>query len=861
MARLKEEDRKALEIMHQWAGQVPYQANWKSFHHPTEESRMVVKPVSSDRVVITWEGLKGFNPEKFFPEERYTLELEVLPGSGDLSILSTAESSSGHVFANGFLMANFSNQIRFVLPETNGFSFFPDGKPLATSTHWPYPWHASLVIGEGEKGSFGLWMADPLMKDRYLHRRGYPAGYDIIFESVNDAPFENWKKAVSRPIRINVYQGNWLQPASAFRTWWETTFKVKPIKEREPAWLREAALVSQHYAPPPKEMIARTIFWAPQHWKVGPKIGDTGLFPYEIEKGPELDALKSTWPYLKENGGQVMVYLNINHMNEGHPWAGRFWKQRLISPFGKREIEREPVFQAPGSFLVNSAYRPWQELIVWWAEESYRRFGLQGFYLDCAAGVPNSAGGLIDGKNDAQGQVEIMRRLKEKIPGCWLGVEYVTEVTATVADTGFVGYDSWWPGSIEERERSVHPILGYLFNRYVHLWFCHNPDPVFDEVMGRLPLVEIKEFDDRYQTDYAVRETFGTFLARLRWRTHLEPVYPEKWEKNVRAYYTDAEGNFYRILSETPRESRMVRYSQDGRQSLIYWRIKDREKATLEPGTGIDGWVAYRDDQAIGLNPARSYLYLGSARYQDWQVTALPEKTAIGVTRSYRDGLLVLELISLDGKEHEGPVELTSRQQIVTALTRDGLAKLEQKDLPGQRWWSRTSVKVPGIIAFSSQPPCKLAIDKRDGTVVDLAGLGLTHQFYWQSSGLAVPVEKRLLAKSNQQGVIQIFPKWQQSGCLDWLVELPPVAAGKRLLLKFGSLITPHEGNNAILVVSVNGQRLLEKKITGTRGNEPVWHELDLTSRAGTPVLLSLQALDCYLFNWLFLHQARIICQ
>ncbi len=861
MAGLSEKDKEELEKMHQWAGETPYQANWKSFHHPTLNSKMEVKKISATKFQVTWKGLQAFNPERFYPLESYTLDLEVLPGEGDLSLLATAQADRPGVFASGFLMANFRNNLRFILPETNGFWFIPDGKPVARCTHWPYPWHASLVIGEGEKGSFGLWMADPFFRDRYLHRRSNPDCYDFVFESVNDAPFETWTEAVSRPIRINVYSGNWIKPASSFQNWWATTFNVKPISERQPSWLKEAALVSPHYAPPPKEMIPRTIFWAPQHWKVGPKIGDTGLFPYEIEKGPELNALQSSLPYLKENNGQVMVYLNINHMNEGHPWAGRFWEHRIIKPFGKREIERQPQFQAPGSFLVNSAYRPWQDLILWWAEESYKRFGIQGFYMDCAAGIPNSLTGLIDGKNDAFGQRELMRRMKEKIPGCWLGVEYVTEVTATVADTGFVGYDSWWPGSLPEREKNIHPILGFLFNRYVHLWFCHNPNPVFDEVLGRLPLVEMKVIDDRYVTDYAITENFGSFFARWRWKNSPIPVYPENWEKNVRAYYTDATGNLYRVVAETPRESRMIKLDRAGKESLVYWRIKDREKAQLSPGTGIEGWVAYQGDSAIGLLPEKSYLYLGKPRYPDWEVTHLPEKTAIAVSRPYTDGLLVLELVSLDGKKHEGIVELVTTHRIALALNKDGKTEIEKEVLPDEKYLFRGKAKVPGVIVFSTKQPRKLIVREGENVLVALYQLGLEHQAYWESSGLRVPMEKRLWGKANQAGVIQFFPRWQQSGCLEWLLELPEVPEGKKLLLKFGTLITPHEGNNVILNVCLNGEAVLRQKITGTKTNQPTWHQVDLTGYAGKAILLSLQALDCYLFNWLFLHQASIVLE
>ena len=849
-----------LTEMHPWDGGYRYESNWLSMHHPGKSSAMTVKPRGTNRLQVTWRGLEGATPETLYPKESYTLDLEVLPTSGELQVTVTAVSDTDGVFGNGFLMANFRKNLRFVLPETNGFSFVPGDKPEAGAVHWPYPWHAALVIGEGEKGAFGLWMADPEMKDRYLHKRNNPNCYDVMFESVNDAPFAAARKAVSRPIRINVYRGNWLQPATAFRDWWAEAFKVKPLAEREPRWLRDVAFACQHYEPPPKEMIPRTLFWAPQHWKVAPKIGDGGLFPYDIEKGPELDALKNTLPNLKANNGHVMVYLNINHMNEGHPWAGKYWKQRLKAPFGKQDIERDPKFEAPGSFQVNSAFKPWQDLILWWAEESYRRYGIDGFYLDCAAGTPNSLGGLIKGKNDAQGEVELMKRLKAAIPQCWLGVEYATEVTATMADTGFVGYDSWWPGSLPEREKNVHPIIGFLFNRYLHLWYCSGSDPVFDEVIGRLPHTTVKELrDSEWVTDYAVPEPFGAYFARLRWQTSIRPVYPENWAPEVRAYYADPAGNQYRILTATPREAKMVKTDAAGKEELVYWRIKDRTEAVLNPGTGIDGWIAYRNDSAIGLNPQAAYLYTSAPRITDWEITALPEGSMIAVTRPYKDGMLTVELKTVDGQERAGFVELLTPLSLTLALNRDGQVELEElgKTGTGGRNHYRVRASVPGAVTFCTTAPTPVSTAENKPS--DLLATTTFHYAGLEESGRREPIARaRLPQVDTRTGTLLLLPSWEHHGALDWLLELPAVPAGRKLVLRFGTLIQPHEGNTAQLRVEVNGREVLGEKLTGTKTMNPTPQRVDLTPFAGKKVLLSLQAWNCYLFNWLALQRPEI---
>jgi len=849
-----------LQTIHKWAGSYDRNAVWASLHHPTSKSRVVLKRLAPNRVVATWTGLQAFKPEKFFPQESYALDLEVLVGSGELQVRVTAAGDAPGVYGNGFLMANFSPDLRFVLPRTHGYSFRPkDQKPGASSTHWPHPWHASLVIAEGKAGSVGLWMADPLMRDRYLHDRNNGDSYDVMFESVNDAPFDGHRRAVSRPIRINVYHGNWTRPARAFRDWWAETFHVKPIDQREPKWLRDSAFVSPHYTLPPTEMIPRGIFWAPQHWKVQPTVGDGGLFPDVIEKGPELAAVKDSWPKIRQHGGHLMVYLNINHMREGHPSAGKYWKSRLIPPFGKRPIEREPRFQAAGSFLVNSADKGWQDLIIGWAEQTYKRFGIRGFYMDCSAGVPNSLQGTIGGRNDCQGQVEIMRRMKERIPGCWQGVEYVTEVNATVADTGFVGYDSWWPGSLAARENNAHPILGFLFNRYVHLWYIHDPSPAFDEVMGRLANTSIRVLGDDYVTDYSASETFGEFFARLRWRTSMKPVYPDHWDPKVRAYYSDPEGNRYRVLSERPTEGRMVRTAPDGAEELVYWRIRGRRTAKLSGGTGIEGWCAYEGESAIGLNPEAAYLYAAKPRSRDWEVTRLPEDSYIDVARPYRNGLLVLELKSHDGKEHSGIVELRTTHKIVLGLNRRGRAALQSLGQAGGRNRYRIDAQVPGAVAFAAKEATTLSAPAGGGAACELWKLPMDFYADFNGSGLRVPIPKRKLRQPDPQGTVFLFPPWQTNAAVDYLLALPKAPAGKKLLLQFKTKMPAHAGNNAVLVVSVNGREFLSEKLTGAKVPAPRPHVADLTEVAGTKVLLTLQARRGYLFDWVHIQKPVIV--
>jgi hypothetical protein len=470
-------------------------------HHPTEESKVSLERIGDQAARVTWRGLRGFGPGgSEHPDENYSLRLEVERGSGDLLIDATARSKTPGVYAVGFGMTGFSRDLNFIMPLFQGCAFRPASQPpFRMVSRWPSPFNSSLVVAEGRRGSVAMWMADPELGDRHFHFHNTEDAFDVMFYSINQMPFERHREAPSRPIRLNVYEGNWVRAARPYRDWWEKAFEVKRLEEKKPDWIDEIGWRSGFGREmPPPEIGPQCIYFAPQAWKVQPEIGDGGLFPYEMEPGPQLSGrFEPILPRVRETGARVMVYYNINHMNEGHPLAPRFWEHRINRGFGTPRKQREPEPESRRSFLVNTAYRPWQDLLLKWIKLTHRRFDISGFYMDCASGHPN--GGRIDGRNDPHDQLELMKRIKRQIPGAFLGVEYLGEATGQVTDQASWGFDGWFGGNRREggeslfrgclwRAKHAHPIVGFLYNPYlkIHIFGNGLATPTFHEVMGRV---------------------------------------------------------------------------------------------------------------------------------------------------------------------------------------------------------------------------------------------------------------------------------------------------------------------------------------------------------------------------------------
>jgi hypothetical protein len=851
---------KAVDDLHPWQrGTKP--ADHPFVHTPLAEAPAELVRLSDRSAEVVWRGM--CDGEQLFPDETFTLRLSVLPGSGDLEINATAGGGAPGVYGCGLAITGLDPALTVVLPCLQGYALRPATEtPNAFASHWPYPWQASLVIVEGRAGSALFSMNDPELQDRYLHyRRAESDGFDLVLESINAAPFAPYTAAVSRPMRLNVYRGNWTQPAAAWRGWWAETFDVRPLAERPPP-AADLRWISTWGTTPPAEFAAQAVHFCPQVWKKSPTVGDHGLFPFDMAPGPELgEQMAALLPRLQELRCEPYVYVNISHMCRAHPWAPRFWEHRTTPAFHDPDVAADPRFGSPDSFVVHTAAPAWQDLIVEWTKQIHARFGIRGFYMDCAAGQPNDARGLVNGMNDCQGQVALMRRQRREMPGIFLGAEYTTEVTAQVVDIAGIGYDTWFgEGARAAREGNVHPIIGFLYNRYVHLMYFGGMLPTFTEALFRTEMAPIPAALHSGEDYEQVHEFFATW-NRLRCGTRLRPEYPDPWEANVRAYFADDAGNRYRVFADTPREGRLVRSAPaGGGEELLYWRIKDRGEARVTADTAIEGWLAYRGDTAIGLNPKSEYFYAARPRYRDWEIAALPDGAVVESCRAYRNGLLVLRLATADGQgAAAGRLELRTSQPVHAALTPAGPVALEDlgAGADGRRHLA-VAVDVPGAVVFLACEPDSFPAAADAPAVLDLSARPLRFAAQLGHNGVRTPVDaSRAPRASLGEHALVLIPRWTENGWLEYPVALPAVAPGQRLLLSLRSAITQeHKGNTYQFVLQVNGVDVARTPRQG--GTPPAEVEYDLTAHAGRTVLVSFGLERCYLFDWARILEPRI---
>ncbi len=879
-AELSDADRKLLARVHAWEGPYGRHVERLGGHpfacRPDANSTATFERPGPAKARVTWRDLACAHPAGRRPGASFALDLAVLPDSGELAIDAVATAAAPQAFAASVAFANISPELEVIVPLFQGCSFRPADEPAFRKVaHWPSPYVASLAVLAGAKGAAAFWMADANLGDRYVHLHNAPEAFDLMFEGVNQAPLAGRRVARSRPIRLNVVRGSWVRAARPYRDWWQRTFRVGRLAGRRPAWLKDIRWFSsfgRHL--PPAKLAPRCVYFCPQSWKVQPKIGDGGLFPYAIEAGPRLNRLtKEMLADLRARGAHPLVYMNINHMNEGHPWAPRFWPHRVVAPFGDAPADRQPEPRSPKTFLVHTAHRPWQDLQVRWAKRIDERFGIKGYYMDCARGLANHAGGRVRGLNDCQGQIELMRRLRGSIPEAFLNAEFATEVTAAATDFAFLGFDAWFGGEKAAggeggfrgwrwRERHCHPIVGFLFNPYIRITTHRRgfASDAFDEVLGRLPNRNIGPAGEGAVTDYAQTQSFPEYLIRLLCRTGLTPHYPEAWDRGVRAYYRHPDGGVWRVEADSAAEGRMTRpdADADGRRELVYWRIRGRRTAELPANMGVEGWVAYDDAGAIGLDPARAYYCFGRPRIADWRITRLPPGAVVASCRPYRKGALVVHLARADGAEPgRGAIEVETTFELTHAVAAGGAVALTPRGRRDGRNVYRAEVPAPGAFAVLAGKPRDVPAGKPGETLLDLSRRRPRFAAYLTPSGVreTIPAKRGPHSHAGRR-YLATLPNHEHPAVFDFFLDLPPVPRGRRLVLRFTSTTPDWKNNGYTLRVFANGRRLLEEPRPG--GTGPRDHEVDLTAFAGDAALLTLEVANRMLFTWVRLERPEL---
>jgi hypothetical protein len=247
------------------------------------------------------------------------------------------------------------------------------------------------------------------------------------------------------------------------------------------------------------------------------------------------------------------------------------------------------------------------------------------------------------------------------------------------------------------------------------------------------------------------------------------------------------------------------------------------------------------------LDPEKEYLYVAEPRIADWRITRLPEGILIDTVRPYRNGLMIAELKTADGRPRSGEVELLSERPMHTVIAGGRAREVSPGDTDGGRSRCLAEVSAPGWIAWAGAP-FHPAANVRHGACFDFAARPPDGATNLDPSGVRLMMRAGRVHHA-EPGRIRLRPVYRHDAASDHLLRLPDPAPGRKLILSFSSKVPEHDSNGYGLSLRLNGEPVLEVQREGN--TPPQLHRADLTPWAGQDVLVTFRIARGETYDWI----------
>lgn len=198
--------------------------------------------VSGSRSVLTYRGLTDGRVR--FPDETFSLTLEIEAGTRDLLVTPAAQSPRPGVYAANLTLAPLAAAVTAEAPICDGLRLKRGntGKVLWVN-RWPDYWDYGFIALNGwKRGAFGIWAQDQRIRFyKHLYYLNNDEGLSFSFSMMNIPPFEEKKECRSAlPWRIQAFDMSWVQAVKRYQAWRDANVKMAP----RPAFAQRTSFIA-----------------------------------------------------------------------------------------------------------------------------------------------------------------------------------------------------------------------------------------------------------------------------------------------------------------------------------------------------------------------------------------------------------------------------------------------------------------------------------------------------------------------------------------------------------------------------------------------------------------------------------------
>ena len=716
-----------------------------------------------------------------------------------------------------------------------------------------------FAVVEGKQGCLAVWTEDTSGFGNLLLAHGRATDH-LVLHSGRDPRERDPSAMTALSWRIGVFP-DWAAAARRYRQLFEAVTGAAPLWENRCRWVRSIHAVSAAVPSPAESAthyrdLAEAIDPAKLllfYWNGGDIIlfGDHRYKDKACRPSPEVIAALQRhgfrWmgyhPYVliySPQGGEARLkqLASREDLPQGYSFAPDYGgpPERFHDHFRPVSTGYYKKLDEAELWVIHPGSRAGRQYLARNFGDYCKAHGMSGAYMDILGGdhsyqfPPEKQ--VFDQHTFPMGEAEALREIRRRHRD--LAVMSEIESEWTVAETFYT-----WEGATHFalprrygiRTKVNHPLRTALWGSYA--WTQDQElDPAESALIGALPPI-------------AMGDDWGLARARLFADEELfNDLPPDHWPPEALACYRGRGGKRFEFRS-LPFGDGFVEVTPSGHE-LRLGRFIGQNRGSLVATARIQDWAAYRDGEAIGLNPAQTYPFLlERPRPEGWLwVAHLPDGAFIQGIRHSKSHSVV---------ELDAPTDNRGTGQVTVAFHRRCLRVCDpagETEGPFKAGSERAfTTPVPGGLVFVWEEPA--ATDGRFRSEFTsasgrLLARGVVDRFWCYNSGIRCAVA----SIGGKECPAVIIGPGRHRGYADQWIRLA-AGASPTLKLDVGYPVpqeksrpdlSPARGAPPPLALSVrvNGQRIWSEEAKP----HPEWRprEVSLKSYAGRAVLLTLSA-------------------
>jgi hypothetical protein len=401
--------------------------------------------------------------------------------TGDLIIEPSAYSSRPGVLACRWSLRGLRRDLQLVAPLWQGMKVELDDPLNRGARHrWPSQWEAGLAILEGNGGGFWVHCRDTAYRYKALKFGGGADPRGLSLDTDACGPLEDNLASGGLAWRINVFEGDWRAPASAYRDWLWEAFGLEREAARRPDWLHEVRFALSWCPTDPDILDALATVFEPgrvllhfPHWRT---------HRYD-QNYPTYEASAEARAFLargREMGFHIAPHFNsleIDPSHEVYPLLRDFeFRGAENARLMGWSYERGQVLGVPESNAARVRGRDWNTMVkihpglaMWRSilgeavQKAADDLSLEAAFIDVTLNTFNLRQGIVDGMTPAEGVQRVIEYVAGIGGGLAVGGEGRNEVTMqglSFAQAHLFGYSA----DVEGLERTGGcPLNTFLF--------------------------------------------------------------------------------------------------------------------------------------------------------------------------------------------------------------------------------------------------------------------------------------------------------------------------------------------------------------------------------------------------------------